>query len=213
MQRRTLGAFVVLAGVLVACGGSGASSQGARGDTAARPPATQAAVTIPFTTTATVATTEAAVATTTPDVMGSDSSSVSVSRSDPGLVDDQFSGDSGSSFCDVVRQFDESSPLDTAFGNSTTPEATKASWDAVMQAFDSLRATAPDEIAADVAVATKFIDAMDRIFVDNKYDMVEIGIDLEADPELAGLSEVSPEADAASRRLEAYGIQVCGLAP
>lgn len=78
--------------------------------------------------------------------------------------------------------------------------------------FGPLKETAPDEIANDVAVATRFIDVMDRIFVDSKYDMVKIATALEADPELAGLGDGNPEMDAATARLDAYGVQVCGLA-
>ena len=128
------------------------------------------------------------------------------------VAEPQFSGDGSSRFCDLIRELDESSPLDAAFGNSSTPEATKANWDRVMAVFGPLQQSAPDEIAADVAVATRFIGVMDRIFVENDYDMVEIAIALEADPVLVALGDADPVMDAATARLDAYGVQVCGLA-
>ena len=128
------------------------------------------------------------------------------------VAEPQFSGDGSSRFCDLIRELDESSPLDAAFGNSSTPEATKANWDRVMAVFGPLQQSAPDEIAADVAVATRFIGVMDRIFVENDYDMVEIASALEADPVLVALGDADPVMDAATARLDAYGVQVCGLA-
>ncbi len=154
---------MLLAGLLISCGSSGTvdagSSSVVTSSSLARSTDEAASADSPATSTAG----DEAGATTPPvavSQMPTDSTTQDTGDTVTGAP--KFSGDTDSPFCDVVRQFDQSSPLDTAFGTSTTPESTKENWDSVMKAFGSLRATAPDEIALDVAATTKFIDAMDR---------------------------------------------------
>ncbi len=217
MLRLHTGLVPVLAALLFSCG-SGAeadrsladSASAARAAEVTRAAAAEIATSGPATITqaASVSTAPAPAVSAEPAQDVIDTADTADASTDP-----QYSGDRNSRFCELVRQLDESSPLDSVFGQSTTPEATKASWDQVMAVFGPLRETAPDEIANDVGVATRFIDVMDRIFVENKYNIDEVAIAMEAEPELAELSNGDSEMDAATERLDAYGVDVCGLAP
>lgn len=197
---------------LAACGSSSKTDGSAGGATTTDAPAVEAPATTPApATTAPLPTetpaTEAKVAVT----------EVAVDDTFPTLdteapADYQFTGDGSGEFCDAVRDLDANDPITDAFG-STDPAVTKAAWDEVTSSFDKLKGIAPKEINDDVRTLGEVFATMKTFFEGFDFDMTAAGTAMQQDPEMVALfSGEDPTVQDAGDRLDAYGVQVCGLA-
>ncbi len=218
-------AVVALTTMTFACGGSSKSEDATGGTTAsdasdaaasapaAEPATTVAAAADPASTVPAV--TEPAV--TEPAVTEPAVTEPAVDDTFPVLdttasVDVEFTGEGSGPFCDIVRELDGNDPINDAF-DTTDPAVAKAAWADVESAFDRLEGAAPDEISGDVSTLAGIFDSMKQFFEGFDFDMQAASLAMESDPEMVALlSGEDPTAQDASDRLDAYGVQVCGLA-
>ena len=198
---------------LAACGTSSKTAGSAGGATTTDAPAVEApATTTPAPTTTAPLPTEPP--TTVAEVAVSE---VAVDDTFPTLdteapADYQFTGDGSGEFCDVVRDLDANDPITDAF-DSTDPAVTKAAWDDVTSSFDKLEGIAPEEISDDVRTLGEVFATMKTFFEGFDFDMTAAGPAMQQDPEMVALfSGEDPTVQDAGDRLDAYGVQVCGLA-
>lgn len=217
MRGKWVAAVAATTMTMAACGGSSKTDGAAGGATTAAPAATASATTVP------APTTNAPVVTDPPaaevDVTEAEVADTEIAVDDtfPTLdteapIDYTFTGDGSGEFCDMVRDLDANDPINSAF-DSTDPAVSKAAWDEVASSFDKLEGVAPDEIAEDVRTLGGVFDTMKTFFAGFDFDMVAAGTAMQQDPQMVALfSGEDPTAQNASDRLDAYGVQVCGLA-
>ncbi|MBI4729496.1 MAG: hypothetical protein HY775_08365 [Acidobacteria bacterium] len=113
-------------------------------------------------------------------------------------------GGSKGKYCDLARTIDQklgkSDPSQMA-----TPEKMRAFFEEADRAIGAAVAAAPSEIKADIqtlaAAFRKVVDALRKA----NWDLMKVAADM------ASLS--SPEIEAASKRVEKYGQDVCGITP
>lgn len=113
-------------------------------------------------------------------------------------------GGSKNRYCDLARTIDQK------LGNSdqtqlSTPEKMRAFFEEADRAIGAAVAAAPSEIKADIqTLATAFRKVVDALRKAN-WDFMKVAADVQ--------SLSSPQIEAASKRVEKYGQEVCGITP
>jgi hypothetical protein len=117
------------------------------------------------------------------------------------------SGDSGSAYCERVRQAEASdeSPLDFSFFGKSSDEL-EAQFETNIQVFEEWRSIAPPEIKEDADVVFDFY----RTFVDRGNEL-EWSLEAMADDEVFNTGFDNPALDTASVNIENYSRDVCGV--
>ena len=117
------------------------------------------------------------------------------------------SGDSGSTYCERVRQAEASdeTPLDFSFFGMSADEL-KAQFEANIKVFEEWRSIAPPEIKEDADVVFDFY----RKFVDRGNEL-EWNLEAMADDEVFNSGFDTPALDSAAVNLENYTRDVCGV--
>ena len=116
-------------------------------------------------------------------------------------------GDSGSDYCDRVREAQTSneSPLDFSFFNKT-PEELAAQFDRNLEIFEEWQSISPPEIQSDTAIVLDFY----RLFVDRGNEL-EWNLEAMADDELFNSSFDNPRLVAATANIDSYTLNTCGV--
>ncbi len=160
-------------------------------------------------------TTTAAAATTT--TTAEDTSETSAPAGD--TTRPEFSGADSEAFCARLVELDASDSLDTAFDVAQTPAEMERSMTEARGLLDELAGMAPAEISDDVETMASLYGGLVDFFAEYDFDMEAIGTAITEDPTLlederfAPVAGDSAEMEALAARLEAYGVDVCGLAP
>jgi len=117
------------------------------------------------------------------------------------------SGDSGSTWCDRIREFEDpdDSPIDFNFFG-LTPEQLEAQFETNVEVYEDWARTAPSEIEDDVNV---FLDAF-RLLVDRAEALDWSLLALADDPEFITAFD-NPAFEAAADNIDAYNRDVCGV--
>lgn len=119
-------------------------------------------------------------------------------------------GASGGDFCTQVKSFKtQSDAVDLIFqADAPDAEALKAAFAAISPMIDSLRASAPAEIKADLELVTGVQTQLIDVFEQYDYDLAAVA----ASPEFANLQTGNAAAvEAAGDRLDAWSQAECGV--
>ncbi len=149
------------------------------------------------------ASTEEDVATSTTTTSADDDSTTTQAPT----TTEPIKGDSGSEYCDRVREAQDSneSPLDFSFFNKT-PEELEAQFAANLEIFEEWQATSPPEIEADTAVILDFY----RLFADRGNEL-NWNLEAMADDEVFNNAFDNPELDSATANVDNYTLNTCGV--
>ncbi len=122
---------------------------------------------------------------------------------------DDDGGGSAASFCDAVRAFDEQgSTMSLIFSGNASPEELEAAVATMGGELDSLRASAPSDVKADVTTVTNGFKEVFRLMGEYDYDIIALSASAEFQEFQASQSDAM---DAATDRLDAYTERECGL--
>ena len=118
-----------------------------------------------------------------------------------------ISGDSGSTYCERVRQAEASdeTPLDFSFFGKSSDQL-EAQFETNIKVFEEWRSIAPPEIKDDADVVFDFY----RTFVDRGNEL-EWDLEAMADDDVFNAGFDNPALDTASVNLENYSRDVCGV--
>jgi len=120
---------------------------------------------------------------------------------------EQVSGDSGSDYCERVRDAEASndSPLDFSFFGKT-PAQLQAQFESNLKVFEQWKDVAPGEIDDDIDVIFNFY----KTFVDRATEL-EWNLEAMADDEVFNTAFDDPAVDAAGDNIDKYTLDVCGV--
>jgi hypothetical protein len=137
----------------------------------------------------------------------SDDESTTAASSTTTTAAEPLSGDSGSEYCDKVREAEASdqSPLDFSFFGST-PEEIETQFEKNLEIFAEWPAVAPDEIKDDAELIFDFYEQ----FVE-RGNALNWNLDAMADDEAFNTTFDNPDLDAATVNVENYTRDVCGV--
>jgi hypothetical protein len=226
MRTRWMATVAVAVIGLTACGGSSKAEDAAKGSKTTD--AGGAAASVLTTRAAAVAVSEASEVAATDAVAAVDTTvapaltepaddTVAVDDTFPTLdtiapVDTSFTGEGSTEFCALMKKYNDESPTD-AF-NSNDPADLEKTWKQISETMAEIDTKAPPEIADDVSLVADAFQRLAQLMQDNDYDMLKVGQAMADDPELQSLvGGDGAELDAATARLDAYGVNVCGVAP
>jgi len=118
----------------------------------------------------------------------------------------EYTGDSGSPFCSLLREVDPSTVL---AGDADDPASVEAAFRRLVDVLAQATAAAPPEIEADVAFVAAGVDALDGALAEAGYDFDVLAASDAAGEVTAAVND--PAFTDAGIRLSAYRTQVCGL--
>ena len=118
-----------------------------------------------------------------------------------------FSGEGGSEFCTQAQHYEQE--LADQSIDPTDPESVRDSYAATLEALETMRENAPDEIRADVVILTDTFAAFVDLVGEDGFDMTKLQENPEAMAALESLN--TQEFLDASTRIAAYASEVCGI--
>jgi hypothetical protein len=120
-----------------------------------------------------------------------------------------FSGKGGAAFCNEVKSF-QNDFANSNLATSSSPADLKKNYQQVQDALKKLESSAPNEIKADVKTVADAIGVLTKALDSVNYDVTKLASDPQAAAKLQSAVS-SQQFQDASKRLDAYGSQVCGI--